>query len=160
MIPNPQTSIHDHIPFLQINSSFIQNLFPWFIVSIFFLMVLKCCFGVGQISQRVFELMKSECVGDASISAGLLISGLDALKMCPPGENRHGTKRFSEKPSKGNHLVLEIDNKSKSQPFESYKKRTTIVVKRKTFLDVVCEALAEYKYVGPNQRADLVLACR
>lgn len=123
-------------------------------------MVLKCCFGVGQISQRVFELMKSECVGDASISAGLLISGLDALKMCPPGENRHGTKRFSEKPSKGNHLVLEIDNKSKSQPFESYKKRTTIVVKRKTFLDVVCEALAEYKYVGPNQRADLVLACR
>ncbi|KAL8089875.1 P-loop NTPase domain-containing protein LPA1 homolog 2-like isoform X1 [Apium graveolens] len=113
-----------------------------------------------KISQRVFELMKSECVGDASVSAGLLISGLDALKMCPLRENNCGTNQFSEKTSKGNHLVLEVDNKSKSQPFESYKKRTTIVVKRKTFLDVVCEALAEYKYVGPNQRADLVLACR
>ncbi|KAK1357430.1 P-loop NTPase domain-containing protein LPA1-like [Heracleum sosnowskyi] len=113
-----------------------------------------------KISQRVFELMKSECVGDASVSAGLLISGLDALKMCPPRESSCGTNQFSEKTSKGNHLVLEVDNKSKSQPFESYKKRTTIVVKRKTFLDVVCEALAEYKYVGPNQRADLVLACR
>ncbi|XP_062082212.1 P-loop NTPase domain-containing protein LPA1 homolog 1-like isoform X2 [Humulus lupulus] len=31
---------------------------------------------------------------------------------------------------------------------------------RETFLNVVCNALAEYKYVGPNQRADLVLACR
>lgn len=117
-------------------------------------------FWFEQISQRVFELMKSECVGDASVSAGLLISGLDALKMCPPRENSCGTNQFSEKTSKGNHLVLEVDSKSKSQPFESYKKRTTIVVKRKTFLDVVCEALAEYKYVGPNQRADLVLACR
>lgn len=113
-----------------------------------------------KISQRVFELMKSECVGDASISEGLLISGLDALKMCPPRENSFSTNQFSDKTSKGNHLVLEADNKSKSQPFESYKKRTTIVVKRKTFLDVVCEALAEYKYLGPNQRADLVLACR
>ncbi|PQQ06725.1 P-loop NTPase domain-containing protein LPA1 homolog 1-like isoform X2 [Prunus yedoensis var. nudiflora] len=26
--------------------------------------------------------------------------------------------------------------------------------------NVVCDALAEYKYVGPNQRADLALACR
>ncbi|KAL1827661.1 hypothetical protein ACET3Z_006073 [Daucus carota] len=113
-----------------------------------------------KISQRVFELMKSECVGDASVSAGLLISESDALKMCPPRENSCSTNQFSDKTSKGNHLVLEVDNKRKSQPFESYKKRTTIVVKRKTFLDVVCEALAEYKYLGPNQRADLVLACR
>ena len=104
--------------------------------------------------------MKSECVGDASVSAGLLISESDALKMCPPRENSCSTNQFSDKTSKGNHLVLEVDNKRKSQPFESYKKRTTIVVKRKTFLDVVCEALAEYKYLGPNQRADLVLACR
>lgn len=105
-------------------------------------------------------MMKSECVGDASLSAGLLISGLDALKMCPPRENNSYTNQSSDKTSKGNHLVLEVDDKSMSKPFESYKKRTTVVVKRKTFLDVVCEALAEYKYVSPNQRADLVLACR
>lgn len=48
----------------------------------------------------------------------------------------------------------------KLKPFELYKRRTTIVVRRKVFLDVVCEALTEYKYVGPNQRADLILACR
>ncbi|KAK1409943.1 hypothetical protein QVD17_36474 [Tagetes erecta] len=56
--------------------------------------------------------------------------------------------------------VKENDDKMKSVPFESYKKRTTVVVKRTRFIDVVCDALAEYKYVGPNQRADLVLACR
>lgn len=58
-----------------------------------------------------------------------------------------------------NNLALEED-KSKSETFELYKRRTTIVVRRKYFLDVVCEALSEYKYVGPNQRADLVIACR
>ncbi|KAD6455126.1 hypothetical protein E3N88_09832 [Mikania micrantha] len=30
---------------------------------------------------------------------------------------------------------------------------------QKRFIGVVCDALAEYKYVGPNQRADLILAC-
>ncbi|KAL7115830.1 hypothetical protein ACP275_04G205300 [Erythranthe tilingii] len=58
-----------------------------------------------------------------------------------------------------NNLDLDED-KSKSRPFELYKKRTTVVVRRNLFLDVVCEALSEYKYVGPNQRADLVIACR
>lgn len=55
------------------------------------------------------------------------------------------------------NLTVEED---KSKPFELYKRRTTIVVRRKVFLDVICEALTEYKYVGPNQRADLILACR
>lgn len=57
------------------------------------------------------------------------------------------------------HIALQkedIDNK----PFELYKRRTTIVVRRELFLDVICDALSEYKYVGANQRADLVLACR
>lgn len=45
-------------------------------------------------------------------------------------------------------------------PFELYKRLTTVVVMRDTFLKVICDALAEYKYVGPNQRADLMLACR
>jgi hypothetical protein len=29
---------------------------------------------------------------------------------------------------------------------------------KKNFLDVASEALAEYKYVGPDQRADLAIA--
>ena len=44
--------------------------------------------------------------------------------------------------------------------YELYKRRTTAIVRRETFLDIVCAALAEYKYVGPNQRTDLILACR
>ncbi|XP_047050859.1 P-loop NTPase domain-containing protein LPA1-like [Lolium rigidum] len=45
-------------------------------------------------------------------------------------------------------------------PFELYKIQTTVVVSREEFLNVVCDALTLYKYVGPNQRADLLLACR
>lgn len=84
-----------------------------------------------QISKRVFEIMRAECLGES----------LDA--MC------HVVKTANEN-----------DDRTKSMPFESYKKRTTVVVKRRRFIDVVCDALAEYKYVSPNQRADFVLACR
>lgn len=113
-----------------------------------------------KISQRVFELMRSEYFGDASVSAGLVISGPDASKVYPLKENNCDSDCFPDKANRGYHLVPEIDGRSKSKPFELYKRRTTVIVKRKTFLDVVCEALAEYKYVSPNQRADLVLACR
>ena len=65
-----------------------------------------------------------------------------------------------DKTEAGKLLVAEKDDRSKSVLFELYKRRTTVVVMRETFLNVVCDALAEYKYVGPNQRADLVLACR
>lgn len=50
--------------------------------------------------------------------------------------------------------------RSDGVPYELYKRRKTVVIKRERFLDVVCDALAEYKYMSPNQRADLVLACR
>ncbi|KAF9598222.1 hypothetical protein IFM89_025923 [Coptis chinensis] len=56
-----------------------------------------------------------------------------------------------------------LDNSSpqdNSRTFDLYKRRTTVVVRRDLFLDVVCEALSGYKYVSPSQRADLVLACR
>lgn len=44
--------------------------------------------------------------------------------------------------------------------FELYKRKTTVIVSREKFLSVVCSALSAYKYVGPNQRADFLLACR
>lgn len=59
-----------------------------------------------------------------------------------------------------NHLNSSKDGDNKNIPFEIYKRRTTLFVKRETFLEVVCKALTEYKYVSPNQRADLLLACR
>ncbi|KAL6838468.1 hypothetical protein ACP4OV_031713 [Aristida adscensionis] len=44
--------------------------------------------------------------------------------------------------------------------FELYKRRTTVLLPRDLFLDLVCDALALYKYLAPNQRADLMRACR
>lgn len=37
-------------------------------------------------------------------------------------------------------------------PVELYKTQATVAVSREEFLDVVCDALTLYKYVGPNQR--------
>lgn len=70
---------------------------------------------------------------------------------------------------KNNHEGGEQENVSRtklgkddsdSKLFQLYKRQTTIVVKKEMFLDVVCDVLSEYKYVGANQRADLILACR
>ncbi|XP_076957608.1 P-loop NTPase domain-containing protein LPA1 homolog 2-like [Bidens hawaiensis] len=99
-----------------------------------------------KISQRVFEIMRTECLGDTLAAMGVIKTGKDFLKVNIWKEEKEGLKND--------------DKASSSVPFESYKKRTTVFVKRRRFVDVVCDALSEYKYVGPNQRADLVLACR
>lgn len=95
-----------------------------------------------KISRRVFELIRSE--GSCNSSP------------------EHGKEPEFAKKSGGstNCLVADDVDKDKSKPFEMYKRRTTVVVSRQVFLDVVCDALAEYKYVGRDQRADLILACR
>ena len=96
-----------------------------------------------QISRRVFELIRSE--GSCNSSP------------------EHGKEpEFSKKAGAGSAYCLVADDvdKDKSKPFEMYKRRTTVFVTRQIFLDVVCDALAEYKYVGRDQRADLILACR
>ncbi|KAI4385477.1 hypothetical protein MLD38_003499 [Melastoma candidum] len=96
-----------------------------------------------KISLRVFELMRNET------SIDILVSKIDGQLSAMGGLK--DAERNNE---------VDKDNLRKSVPFELYKVRTTVVVRRETFLDVVCSTLAEYKYVGPNQRADLVLACR
>nr|POF03748.1 p-loop ntpase domain-containing protein lpa1 like 1 [Quercus suber] len=112
-----------------------------------------------KISQRVFEMIKSEIASDALLPEETSMSRLDAsvgsekVDDCP-------TTGCLGKTEVGNHLDAGKDGRSNSVPFQLYKRRTTIVVRRESFLDVVCDALAEYKYVGPNQRADLILACR
>jgi hypothetical protein len=116
-------------------------------------------FSSRQISQRVFELIRSENPSDALSPEVMSTSRLDAsvglekVDGCP-------ASGCSGKTEAGNPMAAVKEDRSKSVPFELYKRRTTILVRRKTFLDVVCDALAEYKYVGPNQRQDLVLACR
>jgi len=101
-----------------------------------------------QISRRVFELIRSEGSCNTSPENGKE----------PEFAKEVGGSTCVEKL---NCLVVAGDvDKNKSKPFEMYKRRTTVVVSREIFVDVVCDALAEYKYVGRDQRADLILACR
>lgn len=112
-----------------------------------------------QISQRVFELTRSGSSTEAFKSEGMVLSGFDASKGNVKKDCQEASACLS-KTDTDNHLPLGKDHESTSVPFELYKKRTTVFVKREAFLDIVCDVLAEYKYVGPNQRADLMLACR
>ncbi|CAK9206244.1 unnamed protein product [Sphagnum troendelagicum] len=50
-------------------------------------------------------------------------------------------------------------NGFKVQP-KPLKKRSTAIISREKFLDVVCDALAQYRYLGLKQRSDLMVACR
>ncbi|XP_059626829.1 P-loop NTPase domain-containing protein LPA1 homolog 2-like isoform X2 [Cornus florida] len=113
-----------------------------------------------KISQRVFELMRSECSVDAPALEGMEISGLNGSKEHSLKKNNCHTGDCLGKVDGSYHMVQDKDGRTVSKPFELYKRRTTVVVRRKTFLNVVCDALAEYKYVGRNQGADLVLSCR
>ncbi|XP_028791969.1 P-loop NTPase domain-containing protein LPA1 homolog 1-like [Neltuma alba] len=110
-----------------------------------------------KISKRVFELTRSESFPDTLLPEGILTSGIGAAEENFEIEGGHyaGAKADVQ-----NNSFSGKANRIKSALYELYKRRTTAVVRRETFLDIVCAALAEYKYVGPNQRSDLVLACR
>ncbi|KAH0860185.1 hypothetical protein HID58_088446 [Brassica napus] len=107
-----------------------------------------------KISRRAFELIRSEGSLILSPSHGkesVFGKAVDAPSACD-GVEKVNKVNFS--------ATNDADDKSRSKPFEMYKKRTTVVVLRETFVNVVCDALAEYKYVGHDQRADLILACK
>ncbi|XP_073023071.1 LOW QUALITY PROTEIN: P-loop NTPase domain-containing protein LPA1 homolog 2-like [Primulina eburnea] len=110
-----------------------------------------------KISQRVFETMRQERLANKLASAFVDVSLEDAA-VYPHREIGRGAHACLDK-TNSDQFTLEED-KSKGEPFELYKRRTTVVVRRIFFLNVVCGALSEYKYVGLNQRADLILACR
>ncbi|KAJ4778465.1 hypothetical protein LUZ62_062722 [Rhynchospora pubera] len=66
----------------------------------------------------------------------------------------------AEAEANGNEIASGAESSSSAMPFELYKRQTTVVVSRYDFINVVCDALTSYKYVGPNQRADFLLACK
>ncbi|KAF5188846.1 P-loop ntpase domain-containing protein lpa1, partial [Thalictrum thalictroides] len=108
-----------------------------------------------KISRRVFEVMRKKYFDDASPPSSLEISEFDVLQGdCKKGKGGQLCKEKVE-----NLVVAVQDERSDSGTFELYKRRTTVVVRRGVFLDIVCDALSDYKYVSPSQRADLVLAC-
>uniref|UniRef100_A0A452XC71 Uncharacterized protein n=1 Tax=Aegilops tauschii subsp. strangulata TaxID=200361 RepID=A0A452XC71_AEGTS len=88
-----------------------------------------------QISKRVFDVARSDFVGPSKLGGSTQVNGMKTAEL------------------------LDADNMT-NIPFELYKTQTTVAVSREEFLDVVCDALTLYKYVGPNQRAGLLLACR
>ncbi|KAJ7556299.1 hypothetical protein O6H91_05G077800 [Diphasiastrum complanatum] len=55
------------------------------------------------------------------------------------------------------HADIELSGTKSS---ETYKQHSMVIMSRETFLDVICDALTKYRYIGPNQKADLTLACR
>lgn len=105
-------------------------------------------------------MLRSETFVDKLAPDCIEVSPPRGAKVHPQGESECCVHACSDKGDADNLTLEEYKSKSDSRPFELYKRRTTLVVRRKVFLDVVCEALTEYKYVGPNQRADLILACR
>ncbi|KAM3352408.1 hypothetical protein ACQJBY_023953 [Aegilops geniculata] len=98
-----------------------------------------------KISKKVFSVMRSEFLDASRSDRAVKEENAPSLGI---GED-------------ANMLNTEIpDASSSSRPFELYKTQTTVLISREKFLNIVCDALSSYKYVGPNQKADLLLACR
>ena len=110
----------------------------------------------------MFELIRSERSTDPLLPEGKEKSDSNNSTRQSEKEDVLLTGSCLDETEAGKRIVSASgkDNSSKSVPFELYKRRTTVIVMRQTFLNIVCDALAEYKYVGRNQRADLILACR
>lgn len=113
----------------------------------------------GQISKWVFELIRKEASTDVFLPEERNI--LEPVSLGGQSEKDcHHYGNCFDGEEICNHLGSRESDNSKNIPFELYKRSRTAVVRRETFLDVICDSLAKYKYVGPNQREDLILACR
>lgn len=114
-----------------------------------------------KISKKVFDIMRNEIpVKTREIDengSSLIISHQHLFEvgggMLIGDSMEHGNQKKKE--ASGNDALNDNDKKP-----TLYKKRISVVATREKFLDVVCDSLAEYRYMGPNQRADLVIACR
>ncbi|KAG0627688.1 hypothetical protein M758_2G220600 [Ceratodon purpureus] len=92
-----------------------------------------------KISDQVFERIKSE---------------MPPKK--PKRDRFQGLAPLAEVPKQDPKLY---DFKGIVKP-KPLKKRSTTTIPREKFLDVVCDVLAKYHYLGAKQRLDLMVACR
>jgi hypothetical protein len=98
--------------------------------------------GLWQISDNVFELVRNELPPKKQKRQFDLSIGLVPLATeVPKREKLYDTHGFEVHP-------------------KPLKKRSTAIISREKFLDVVCDALAQYRYLGLKQRSDLMVACR
>ncbi|KAK8935678.1 hypothetical protein KSP39_PZI013063 [Platanthera zijinensis] len=104
-----------------------------------------------KISRRVFDVMRSEGKKGGFTHFGANAPFPDISVERSGKENNHEVL---------NKIMVQENMERSSIQFELYKRQTTVVVTREHFSSVVCDALSAYKYVGPNQRIDLLLACR
>ncbi|KAK1267019.1 hypothetical protein QJS04_geneDACA000303 [Acorus gramineus] len=109
-----------------------------------------------KISRSVFEVVRSK------FSLNELLASETGVRKPEASQGKENDQHISSLKAGGEveNFVQFVKVEPSVIPFELYKRLTTVVVKRETLLDIICEALSEYKYVGPNQRADLILACR
>ncbi|CAD5191722.1 unnamed protein product [Musa acuminata subsp. malaccensis] len=110
-----------------------------------------------KISRRVFEVMRDESSVDDLPSDA---TSSNDWRIPSNAEYESNETGGLDQANMTNDLIQENVDTTCGIPFELYKRLTTVVVSRERFLDIVCDALALYKYVGRNQRADLLLACR
>ena len=105
-------------------------------------------FFFGQISGLVFEVIRQEMPLKKSKSH-------HSIGLAPLAD-------FTKKDDIEGDGVTEKRNNAdvSGLNMKPLKKRSMVSVDREKFLDVVCNALAKYQYLGPKQRADLMIACR
>ncbi|XP_057865642.1 P-loop NTPase domain-containing protein LPA1 homolog 2 isoform X2 [Cryptomeria japonica] len=108
-----------------------------------------------KISRKVFEVMGNEIPVKGSVieenGSSLMNSNESFFEAGEDNLNCIAHENQKER---------ESTEKDEDRKQTLYKKRISVVVTREKFLDVVCDSLAEYRYVGPNQRADFIVACR
>lgn len=111
-----------------------------------------------KIAKKVFEIIKNEIPVDLHGNGSSLIDVHPKFSEVSK-DNLEGCYVEQEQLEKttANEKGVSSDNDKKPT---FCKKRITVVVKREKFLDIVCGALSEYRYVSPNQRMDLTIACR
>lgn len=111
-----------------------------------------------KITKKVFEIIKDEIPVDLDGNGSSLINVHQKFSEVRK-DNLEGCYVEQEQFAKTTANEKGVCNDNDKKPTFG-KKRITVVVKREKFLDIVCGALSEYRYVSPNQRMDLIIACR
>ncbi|CAN6443485.1 unnamed protein product [Victoria cruziana] len=108
-----------------------------------------------KISRRVFDLLENDHM-NSILESSAKENAATAAKMLPREEEKYLRN------VKGIEISEDVDGafSSKNKSFDLYKRNAMAVVRREKFLDVICDSLTQYHYVGPSQRSDILLSCR
>lgn len=110
-----------------------------------------------KISRRVFDLLENEHK-NSTLEASVKENAATTARVL----SRESENYFRNVKESNIEISEDVDGvfSSKNQLFDLYKRNAMAIVKREKFLDVICDSLTQYHYVGPSQRSDILLACR